>query len=169
MRLAAATLAMIVAVGAGPLFAGANNPAKLKMIKDIPRAEFNWVMNCQGCHGIGALGTENGAPNMKDEVARFLSVEGGREYLVRVPGVAHAPVSDGQLADLVNWMILEFDCGHVPEDFQAYTADEVGALRKDVLISEAPVMRSALMADLQATSSESGEQSEPTGSFCSQS
>ena len=79
------------------------------------RARINWLLNCQGCHRADASGLPGGAPNMAGEVSRFLNVKGGREYLVRVPGVANAPLSDADLAALLNWMLRTFDPQHLPK------------------------------------------------------
>jgi len=109
------------------------------------RARTNWILNCQGCHRADARGTPDGAPNMAGEVARFLSVEGGRAFLVRVPGVANAPLPDDQLAELVNWLLKTFDGAHLPPGFTPYTAEEVGRLRAHALIEDAATMRARLI------------------------
>ena len=85
---------------------------------------------------------------MTGMVARFLAVPGGREYLVRVPGVATAVLTDAQLAELLNWTLYRFDAAHVPARFQPYTATEVGALRRQPLRTEAKVLRARLISEL---------------------
>ena len=65
------------------------------------------MLYCQGCHlsdGAGSLKAE--VPKMKDYVGNFLKVPEGREYLVRVPGSANAPIGDEKLANLLNWILL---------------------------------------------------------------
>lgn len=120
---------------------GVSNPAL---------ARQNWILKCQGCHRPDATGTAQTTPAMAGVVAKFLHVPGGREYLGRVPGVATAPVSDAELADLLNWTVYRFDGAHVPADFKPYTAAEVGKLRRAPLRTEAPVVRAALMAKINA-------------------
>lgn len=110
------------------------------------RAEFNWMMNCQGCHRADASGSNGGAPNMRGIVSKFLSVEGGREYLAKVPGVAYAPIDDQQLAELMNWLLSEYDRENIPTGFVPYSGTEVGNLRKSPLVDDAPVMRTKLLA-----------------------
>ena len=67
---------------------------------------------------------------MKDFVGHFLEVEGGREFLVRVPGVSLSGFTDAQLAALMNWMLTSDIAGDsTPTDFQPYSATEVAALR----------------------------------------
>ena len=96
--------------------------------------EVDYVLNCQGCHRADSAGTPGSVPPLKDTVARFLGVTGGREYLGRVPGVAQAPLDDAALAAVLNWMLDHFDHAHVPPGFTPYAADEVGRLRRDPLV-----------------------------------
>jgi mono/diheme cytochrome c family protein len=113
-------------------------------VQSEARAKMNWLLSCQGCHQPDATGSAGGAPSMVGDVARFLSVEGGREYLTRVPGVANAGVPDDQLAELLNWTLATFDKDHLPADFAPYTKEEMSAGRARPLVSEAPVLRDAL-------------------------
>lgn len=85
---------------------------------------------------------------MAGSVSQFLSVEGGREYLGRVPGVAFAPLSDADLAALLNWSLATFDPQHLPADFRPYTAAEVGRLRGAPLVSEAAEVRQQMLVKL---------------------
>jgi hypothetical protein len=57
-----------------------------------------------------------------------LWVPGGREYLCRVPGVATSPLSNDDLADVMNWMLWRFDKEHLPAAFRPFTAAEIGRL-----------------------------------------
>ncbi|HBK91701.1 MAG TPA: cytochrome C [Parvularcula sp.] len=110
------------------------------------RARMNWMLNCQGCHQADAKGSAAArTPAMAGEVARFLGVEGGREYLTRVPGVANAGLSDDQLAELLNWTLATFDAAHLPESFTPFSAAELAAGRKAPLVSDAARMRGDLV------------------------
>jgi mono/diheme cytochrome c family protein len=114
-------------------------------VGNAQRAWQNWTLNCQGCHRPDGSGTEGTAPSLSGTVARFLSVPGGREYLARVPGVATSPLSNADLAEVVNWMLWRFDREHLPAQFAPYTADEMGRLRIAPLRMEASPMRAALL------------------------
>lgn len=105
-----------------------------------------WMLNCQGCHRADGSATADQVPALKNKVSRFLLVEGGREYLAQVPGVALSPLDDKRLAALTNWMLRTFDPQHIPSDFEAYSASELGRLRKQPLGSEAGVVRAALIS-----------------------
>jgi hypothetical protein len=83
-------------------------------------------------------------------MARFLAVEGGREYLARVPGVAQSLLDDAALAALLNWMLGRFDAEHVPETFRPYQADEIGELRKRPLVAPQTVRSELLEAARRA-------------------
>jgi len=109
-------------------------------------AETMWMLNCQGCHRPDASGTGSEVPPMPGIVSRFLAVPGGREYLIRVPGVATAPLSDESIAVLVNWMLEKFDPKNIPGDFIPYTGEEVASLRQlGAYGTEAGAIRISLM------------------------
>lgn len=112
-------------------------------------AKFNWMMNCQGCHQANGAGSKGGAPDMRGIVSKFLSVDGGREYLAQVPGVAYAPMGDDELAELVNWLLKEYDNNNLPSDFVPFTGEEIGILRKLPLVEDAPVLRTKLLAHIK--------------------
>ncbi len=137
-----ATSLLVTLVAYGSSFADAE-------IKANQLAEFQWKMNCQGCHQADASGSRGGAPDMRGIVARFLTVEGGRPYLGRVPGVAYAPLNDQDLAILLNWLLEKYGEGHLPSDFSPYTAKEIGALRRQPLVENAAVMRAELVVALK--------------------
>lgn len=145
MRILAALLALTAA-------ASAETPG----VQSDARAKMNWLLNCQGCHQADAAGSANGAPGMANDVARFLAVEGGREYLTRVPGVANAGLADDQLAELLNWTLATFDRDHLPADFAPFTKEELSAGRARPLVSEAPAMRAALRRKFPAEEASAG-------------
>ncbi len=96
------------------------------------RARVNYMLNCQGCHlpdgrGVGDI------PQMRNFVGNFLRVPGGRAFIVQVPGVANAPLTDAALAELLNWMLAEISPNQLPDNFNPYTAAEVGRYRTSPL------------------------------------
>ena len=97
-------------------------------------ARQNYILNCQGCHLPDGSGSEGNVPKMNDFAGYFLHVPGGREFLVQVPGAAGAPISDQELADVMNWMLLNFSKNELPEPFVPYSAEEIGKLRKEPLL-----------------------------------
>ena len=97
-------------------------------------ARQNYILNCQGCHLPDGSGSKGNVPKMNDFVGYFLHVPGGREFLVQVPGAAGAPISDQELADVMNWILLNFSKNELPDPFVPYSAEEIGKLRKEPLI-----------------------------------
>lgn len=122
-------------------------------VENLQRAWQNWTLNCQGCHRIDGSGSDATAPGIAGTVAKFLHVPGGREYLIRVPGVATSPLSDADLAEVMNWMLWRFDKEHLPASFQPFTAGEIAPLRARPLRLEASQMRSALLSQARAMGS----------------
>ena len=85
-------------------------------------------------------------------MAKFLWVPGGREYLIRVPGVATSPLSDADLAEVMNWMLWRFDKEHLPANFRPFTAAEIGrAAIAAACVSRPPAMRSDLLSKAEAS------------------
>jgi mono/diheme cytochrome c family protein len=93
----------------------------------------NYMLHCQGCHLADGTATPGIIPPLVG-AAKFLSAEGGREYLVRVPGVALSTIPDAELAALVNWFLGQFSPDQVPDDFVPYTAEEVSEYRQQPLV-----------------------------------
>lgn len=107
---------------------------------DAQRAHYNYMLYCQGCHTPDGRGIDS-VPRLKDHVGYFLQIPQGRDYLVRVPGSAGSVLDNEQLAEVLNWLILEFGGESVPEDFTPYTAEEIATLRNDPLLEVAEYRR----------------------------
>ena len=56
-----------------------------------------------------------------------------------MPGAATAPVSDRELAAIVNYMLASFSSGTMPAGFEPFTETEVGRLRQNWLSDPEPV------------------------------
>jgi cytochrome c553 len=110
---------------------------------DDERRRLDYALHCEGCHLVDGRGLPGAVPPLTGSVALLASRPGGREYLVRVPGVAQAALSDAALAALLDWVIAKFAAGAAPPGFAPYTADEVGRWRRHPLVDVAAA-RSAL-------------------------
>jgi hypothetical protein len=73
-------------------------------------------------------------PSLRGQVDAFLCLPEGREYIVRLPNVAFAPLSDLQLAALMNF-VVSFGATREAQT-PPYTAAEVGALRRRPLMGQ---------------------------------
>ncbi len=91
-----------------------------------------YTLNCWGCHQPHAQGIAGSVPRLANSMGYFLHLPQGREYLVEVPGVAASPLSDGDIARVLNWMLLTFSRAELPRRFVPYTAAEVHKYRAHI-------------------------------------
>ena len=94
------------------------------------RSRQNYIQFCAGCHQLDGRGSPDaGIPDMREQVGYFLHSDGGRAFLVQVPGSANSPLSDRELALLVNWIVKTFSAAQIPASFEPYSEEEVKRLR----------------------------------------
>jgi hypothetical protein len=117
-------------------------PGNEALQKPIAEAGYgtavNYQLQCAGCHlGNGMGSPVNDTPRLTGFVGNFLKVPGGREFLVRVPGMSQSALNDAQLADLLNWLIRKEGLAgkSTPADYQPYSAEEVAALRHQAMLN----------------------------------
>ncbi len=113
-------------------------------------AQFNYILHCQGCHLADGQATPGKIPPLVG-AGKFLEVEGGREFLVRVPGVSLSIIPDDELAELMNWMLYRFSAEDMPAEFEPYSAEEVGRYRQEPLV-EVDAVRAGLLGNHEDTS-----------------
>jgi hypothetical protein len=106
--------------------------------------------NCQGCHRADGMGAPGAVPRFRHFVGYYTHLPEGREFLMRVPGVALAPIDDAHLAAVLNWTLRTFSPDEIARDFRPFTAEEVGLYRNDPLL-DVRATRKRLIAELQAT------------------
>ena len=99
-------------------------------------APIDYMLQCQGCHLADGRGAPGKVPSLLG-MARFLTVPGGRAFLVRVPGASQSPLSDAQLAAVLNWMLAHFGPAESAAKQPPYTAEEVTKLRRPPLVDVA--------------------------------
>ncbi|HKY80676.1 MAG TPA: cytochrome C [Sphingobium sp.] len=124
--------------------AGQASPREVNHARNGRVPRVNYMTECQGCHLPDGSGMAGKVPSMKGEIARFLEVEGGRRFIIQVPGAANSKLSDADLADVMNWIVTTMGRPE-PGRFQPYTADEVAAYRSvrmtDVARTRAQLVR----------------------------
>jgi mono/diheme cytochrome c family protein len=108
-----------------------------------------YTLNCWGCHQPQAQGIPGSVPRLANSMGYFLHIPEGRAYLAEVPGVATAPLSDEQIAQVLNWMLLTFSRPQLPEHFLPYTATEIHKYRMHKLVDVTEVRR-RLAAELKS-------------------
>jgi hypothetical protein len=96
-----------------------------------PRADY--LLHCGGCHLPDGIGNPPEVPSLRNDLGRIAQSAAGRDYLVRVPGAAQAQATDEQLAQIINWVLREFNEDALNRAFEPLTAEEVGESRKQIL------------------------------------
>ena len=89
--------------------------------------QFNYLLHCGGCHIEDGSGMGDIVPDLNKDMGYFASTAEGRSYLVRVPGAAQSPLSDSDLAELMNWMLRTFSAADAPAP---YTEAEITTHRR---------------------------------------
>jgi len=117
-------LALALAVGTA-----AAGPADASELATRTPPSEHYTLHCSGCHRLDGRGVPGVAPSLRN-LGSLLTRPGGREYLSRVPGVAQAPLTDSQLARLLNWVVAEWSDSPPRPPF---SEAEVGALRREPL------------------------------------
>jgi hypothetical protein len=105
---------------------------------------INYILHCQGCHLPDGAGTAKKVPPLKNEVGRFLHVPGGREFLIQVPGTSQSPLTDAEVAAVLNWILENFSKEQLPADFVPYVSEEIALYRQPPLTNVSAV-RAELM------------------------
>ena len=120
--------------------------AALSASSAVADPQTDYMLHCRGCHGPDGAGAPGAAPSFRGQVAKFLWVPGGREYLIRVPGTAQSELSDARTAMLLNWILHEFSANEVPNDFVPYSEEEVTHHRRPPLTDVVPLRRELIRA-----------------------
>jgi hypothetical protein len=104
-----------------------------------PHTEY--MLDCMGCHQPDGAGVPDKVPDMRSSLVPLARTAVGRRYLIEVPGVAQAPLSDLELARLLNWMVRRLSAQTVPRSVKAFTPGEVAAYRKTPLVEVVQIRR----------------------------
>ena len=137
----AARLALAAALTGGGLAAG---PA----VADADHtARMQYILHCAGCHGMTGEGSQvGGIPAFPHSVAYIASIDAGRTYMMHVPGVVSAGLSDAQIAEVTNYILAEWSDGAA---FTPFDADEV-TRRRAVPVSNVVEYRRVVADELAA-------------------
>lgn len=119
-------------------------PASVTSVRSL------YVLHCAGCHAMDASGhPEQGVPSMRGVLGHFMRLPEGRAFLVQVPGVNNAGLSDEEIAKLTNWTVQQFSAQTAPPGWAPYTAAEV-ALAKQQRPLDVAKARADLVTRLRA-------------------
>ena len=92
----------------------------------LTKAKTDYILKCQGCHKADGTGMPPQTPDFHTHGALFMHAPEGRRYWVSVPGAANSPLTDSELANVLNYIasdIVEI------EDHKSFTAEEVQQYR----------------------------------------
>ena len=120
------------------------------MVTHLSASQSTYLQRCGGCHGIQGVSNPTVVPTLRGQVGQFLCTQEGREYLLRLPSIATSPLSDEQVADLMNFVVFSLG-GAQPDAVRApvFGSREVHELRRKPLNEIALVKyRSALVEAL---------------------
>lgn len=123
-----AALVAAAACGATPV-ARTGRPAL-----PLPAAQVAYLTSCGGCHGIEGVSAPGAVPTLRSLTGSFLCTRQGRDFLVRLPDVALASLSDRMLTEVLNFVV--FDLGAPVaggRSARPYTVAEVARLRREPL------------------------------------
>jgi len=95
--------------------------------------QISYLLHCGGCHLPNGESVPPEVPSLRDELGKLVGIPGGRDYIVRVPGASQAPISDQELADVLNFVLTEFNQQTLADDFKPLTGSEVAASRRNIL------------------------------------
>jgi hypothetical protein len=106
----------------------------------------NYQLRCMGCHLADGSGQPGRVPSIRRSLVLFSASPEGRDYVIRVPGVAQSPLSDEDTAALLNWMARNLSDLKVPPSFADYSAAEIHGLRDRPLVRVSAVRARLLKA-----------------------
>lgn len=144
-------LALLWAPHAGAQVTGRMPPPRpgAEALSTATSAHSLYVVHCAGCHGRDGAGSDTGrVPDMRG-VGQFLRLDGGRAFLIQVPGVMGSGLDDEQVAQVTNWLLATLAAPSVPAGHRPYDAAEVARARTRPPLDVA-AHRAALVAQAQA-------------------
>jgi hypothetical protein len=106
----------------------------------------NYQLRCMGCHLSDGSGQPGRVPSLRRSLVLFSESGEGRDYVVRVPGVAQSPLSSADTAALLNWMARNLSDVPPPPGFVDYSEAEVQGLRGHPLVRVSAIRARLLRA-----------------------
>ena len=110
------------------------------------RARSNYLLHCMGCHAQDGAGLEGKVPSLRGTLARLAATLEGRAYVMRVPGVTQSTLSPAEIAEVLNWVLVEFSGARAARAVEPFTAAEVAAHKSHPLL-EVVATRNALVRE----------------------
>jgi len=115
-------------------------------VADAYEPKANYMLNCMGCHVENGAGAPGKVPSIRNTLVPFAQLAAGRRYLVQVPGTAQSPLSNSDVAELLNWMMRNLSARPIPAGVADFTEAEVASYRAKRLIDVAGTRATLLSA-----------------------
>ena len=128
----ASVVALVAALLAGPAWAAVragDNRASERNAVVLSPEQTRFVLRCGGCHGTLGQSPPKSVPQLRGVAGWFLCTPEAREYVIRLPNVSRAQLSDADLAGVMNFVTFELGEASAPAKAVRFTADEVAAIR----------------------------------------
>ena len=109
------------------------------------------MLQCQGCHKANGGGIEGSVPDLRTFGKLLLAVPEGRQFYVSVPGSANSPLTDQELAEVLNFIVSDIldDAEDQADSLSRFTGDEIARYRSlkipDVLERRKELVKSVSM------------------------
>lgn len=104
----------------------------------LGQAQSDYLEHCGGCHGLQGSTAPAPIPVLRDRAGFLACTDAGREYLLRLPNVAHSQLDDEALADMMTFVV--FDLGGGSRSLarrRPFTTEEVAKFRSRAMIGSA--------------------------------
>jgi hypothetical protein len=135
-------------------------------IPALTHVQTDYAQNCGGCHGIQGISAVELVPPLKDRVGFFLCTPAARRYIVQLPDVAFAALSDAELAAVMNFVAFDLGGPSAPKAAKPYTVAEVSQLRVDTpLRSDLRLRRRSIVAEVGKACRTSTEIAKPNKGY----
>jgi hypothetical protein len=135
-----------------PLLSSLTALATLAFCMTSPNAAWgyqplvNYQLRCMGCHLSDGSGQPGRVPSIRRSLVLFSESREGRDYVIRVPGVAQSPLSSADTAALLNWMAKNLSDVAPPPGFNDYSEAEIQGLRSHPLVRVSAIRARLLRA-----------------------
>lgn len=94
---------------------------------------LNYLLHCRGCHTpTGVAVPSVNMPSLR-KLGPLLGTAEGRKYILQIPGVAHTPLNNEEVAEVLNWIVINFNPDASKRRFTLFTAAEVAVARTQIL------------------------------------
>lgn len=100
-------------------------------------ARASYVLHCAGCHGVDGAGLPQSYVPGLQRLGDFLRLPGGRDFVIKVPGVMGSGLDDAQVAEVANWVFDTIAKDSVPTNHTPYDKSEIARARALPLVDVA--------------------------------